>query len=105
VAEVIGGLLAADKNSYIRRGFVPEADPSARKTCSANLAYSSEPIGGFQAPAIAFRAADPKLPSGGAVRSCGAADHSRRPRGRVVPTDDRFKITRGRVARLYGFER
>jgi hypothetical protein len=24
VAEVIGGLLAADKNSYIRRGFVPE---------------------------------------------------------------------------------
>ena len=24
VAEVIGGLLAADKNSYIRKGFVPE---------------------------------------------------------------------------------
>ena len=24
VAEVIGGLLAADKNSYIRRGFVPD---------------------------------------------------------------------------------
>ena len=25
VAEVIGGLLAADKNSYVRRGFVPES--------------------------------------------------------------------------------
>jgi hypothetical protein len=24
VAEVIGGLLAADKNSYIRKGWVPE---------------------------------------------------------------------------------